>query len=149
MANGNTPLSSVRILVVDDYEPWRQQMCSMLQTRPELRVIAEAADGLEAIQKAQKLEPDLILLDIGLPNLNGIEAAIRIRQVAAGAKIIFLTQNSDKDIVLAALGTGAHGYVLKTDAGRELLNAMAGVLDGDDFVSSGIKGGDSSGTEST
>jgi len=124
-------------------------MCSMLQTRPELRVIAEAADGLEAIQKAQKLEPDLILLDIGLPNLNGIEAAIRIRQVAAGAKIIFLTQNSDKDIVLAALGTGAHGYVLKTDAGRELLNAIAGVLDGDDFVSSGIEGGDSSGTEST
>ena len=121
----------------------------MLQTRPELRVIAEAADGLEAIQKAQKLEPDLILLDIGLPNLNGIEAAIRIRQVAAGAKIIFLTQNSDKDIVLAALGTGAHGYVLKSDAGRELLNAIAGVLDGDDFVSSGIEGGDSSGTEST
>ena len=101
------------------------------------------ADGLEAVQKAQELKPDLILLDIGLPNLNGIEAANRIGQVAPGANIIFLTQSSDKDVVEAAQSTGARGYVLKTDAGSELLAAIAGVLDGDDFVSSGIKGHDS------
>jgi len=149
MANADTPQSAFRVLVVDDFEPWRQQICSMLQTQPELRVVAEIADGLEAVQKAQELEPDLILLDIGLPNLNGIEAAKRIRQVAPGAKIIFVTQNSDKDVARAALSTGAQGYVLKIDAGSELFTAMAGVLVGDDFVSSGIKGDDYGETEDT
>jgi len=140
-------LASVRVLVVDDFEPWRRRVCSMLQTRPDLRVVAEAGDGLEAVQKAQELKPDLVLLDIGLPTLNGLEAANRIRQVAPDARIIFLTQISDKDIVQAALSTGAHGYVLKTDANRELLAALAGVLDGDDFVSSGIKRGNSGETK--
>jgi DNA-binding NarL/FixJ family response regulator len=141
--------SLVRVLVVDDFEPWRQQVCSILQTLPELSVVAEAADGLEAVQKAQELKPDLILLDMGLPNLNGIEAASRIRLVAPDAAIIFLTQNSDKDIVRAALSTGARGYVLKTDAGKELLSAVARILGGDDFVSSGIEGGNSGKTEDT
>ena len=149
MANADTPYSSVRILVVDDFEPWRQQVCSILQTRPELRVVAEIADGLEAVQKAQELKPDLILLDIGLPNLDGLEAANRIRQVAPDTKILFLTQNSDKDMVRAALSTGAQGYVLKTDAGSELLPAVAGVLGGDDFVSSGINWSTSGEAEDT
>ncbi|MBZ5658287.1 MAG: response regulator transcription factor [Acidobacteriia bacterium] len=147
MANTDTPPSAVRILVVDDFEPWRRQVCSIVQTRPELRVVAEAADGLDAVQKAQELQPDLILLDIGLPNLDGLEAAKRIRQVASGARIIFVTQNGDKDIVRAALGMGARGYVLKTHAGSDLLPAVAGVLGGDDFVSSGIELDQSSETE--
>ena len=140
----DTPHSAVfRTLVVDDCEPWRQQVCSILQTQQELRVVAGIADGLEAVQRAKELQPDLILLDIGLPNLNGLEAANRIRQLAPDARILFLTLNSDQDVVRAALNTGAQGYVLKTDAGRELLPAVAGVLGGDDFVSSGIKGPDS------
>jgi DNA-binding NarL/FixJ family response regulator len=147
MATAETPPSSVRILVVDDFEPWRQQVCSMLQTQPEFQVVAEAADGLEAVQKAQKLKPDLILLDIGLPNLDGLEAANRIRQVARDTAIVFLTQNSDKDVVRAALSTGAQGYVLKIDAGRELFTAVEGVLGGDDFVSSGIEEWNSRETE--
>jgi DNA-binding NarL/FixJ family response regulator len=149
MAKADTPHSTVRILVVDDYEPWRQQVCSVLQTLPELRVVAEVADGLEAVQKAEELQPDLILLDIGLPGLDGLEAANRIRQVAPDSPIIFLTQNKDKYTVRAALNSGARGYVLKTDAGSELLTAVAGVLDGDDFVSSGIKCGDSGENENT
>ena len=139
MPDTDTFHSSVRILVVDDLEPWRQRICSMLQTRPELRVVAEAGDGLEAVQKAQKLKPDLILLDIGLPTLNGLEAADRIRQVAPDARIIFLTQNSDRDVVRAALRAGARGYVLKADAGTELFSAVEAVIGGDDFVSRGIK----------
>jgi two-component system nitrate/nitrite response regulator NarL len=119
----------------------------MLQTRPGLCVIAEVADGLEAVQTARELKPDLILLDIELPHLNGLEAANRIRQVAPDAKIIFLTQNSDRDVVRAALSIGAQGYVLKTDAGRELFTAVEGVLGGNDFVSSEIDGCDSGQTE--
>jgi DNA-binding NarL/FixJ family response regulator len=149
MANADTAHTSVRILLVDDFEPWRRHVCFILQTRPELRVVAEVADGLEAVQKAQELQPDLILLDIGLPHLNGVEAANRIRQVAPGARIIFLTQISDKDVVRAALSTGAKGYVLKTDSGSELLPAVAGVLGGDVYVSSGIQWGDSGEADKT
>jgi DNA-binding NarL/FixJ family response regulator len=121
-------MATVRVLVVDDYEPWRLFVSSECQKLPELEIVGEASDGLEAVQQAGELHPDMILLDIGLPTLNGLEAANRIRQVAPDAKIIFLTQNSDRDVVGAALNTGAQGYVLKTDAGRELFPAMVRVL---------------------
>ena len=139
--------SSVRVLVVDDFEPYRCLVASILREKPELQILCEVADGIEAVQKAEELQPDLILLDIGLPNLNGIEAASRIRQVSPGAKLIFLTQNSDQEFVVAALLTGAHGYVLKTDAGSELVTAVTAVLQGDEFISSGIKKGGSRETE--
>jgi DNA-binding NarL/FixJ family response regulator len=128
-----------RVIVVDDFEDWRRQARSQLQARPEWQVIAEASDGSEAIQKAEDLKPDLIVLDVGLPNLNGIEAARKIRQLSPSSKIIFLSQNSDLDVVRAALGTGALGYVRKTDARRELLPAMDAVLRGKQFVSSSLK----------
>jgi DNA-binding NarL/FixJ family response regulator len=142
-------MPTVRVLVVDDYEPWRRFVASEFQKLPELEIVGEASDGLGAVQQAGELHPDMILLDIGLPTLNGLEAANRIRQVAPDAKIIFLTQNSDRDVVRAALSTGARGYVLKTDAGGELYPAMVGVLDSDNFVSSGIQWGDSGETENT
>jgi DNA-binding NarL/FixJ family response regulator len=131
----------VRILVVDDFEPWRRSVCSMLARHPEWRVVGEAEDGVEAIQKAQTLEPEVILLDLGLPKLNGIEAAKEIRTIVPDTKILFLTAVNDLDLVRAALDTGAQGYVLKTDATTELLPALAGILRGADFVSSGIKSG--------
>jgi DNA-binding NarL/FixJ family response regulator len=133
-------LASIRILITDDYAAWRREVRSLLQARPEWQVISEASDGLEAVQKAQDLKPDIILLDIGLPKLNGIEAAGRIRQVSPSSKIIFLSQNNDLDIVRAALGTGALGYIRKTDAGSELLPTVDAVLRGKQFVSSSFKG---------
>ena len=142
-------MPTVRVLVVDDYEPWRRFVASEFQKLPELEIVGEASDGLGAVQQAGELHPDMILLDIGLPTLNGLEAANRIRQVAPDAKIIFLTQNNDRDVVRAALSTGARGYVLKTDAGRELFPAMVGVLDSNNFVSSGIQWGDWGETEDT
>jgi DNA-binding NarL/FixJ family response regulator len=111
----------------------------MMQAQAELQVVGEAADGWEVLRKAQTLEPDLILLDLGLPNLNGLEAAKRIRQVLPGVKIIFLTATNDPDVVEACLSAGGQGYVLKTDAGTELLPALAAVRRGDRFVSSGVK----------
>jgi len=92
-------LSSIRTLIADDYAEWRRQVRLLLQARPEWQVIAEASDGSEAIQKAEELKPDLILLDISLPELNGIEAARRIRQLSPSSKIVFLSQNNDRDVV--------------------------------------------------
>jgi DNA-binding NarL/FixJ family response regulator len=133
-------LSLIRILVVDDFENWRRQIHSLLQARPTWQVIAEASDGLEAVQKAEELKPDLIVLDVGLPNLSGIEAARQIRQRSPNSEIVFLSQHSDLDLVRAALATGGLGYVLKMDAGRELLPAIDAVLLGKQFVSSSLKG---------
>jgi DNA-binding NarL/FixJ family response regulator len=135
------PLSSIRILITDDYADWRQQVrLLLLKVQPEWQAISESSDGLEAVQKAQDLKPDIILLDIGLPKLNGIEAARRIRQVCPNSKIIFLSQNNDPDVVRAALDTGALGYVHKMDAGRELLLAVDAVLRGKQFISGSLKG---------
>lgn len=91
--------SPIRVLVVDDYEPFRRFVCSTLGERPELHIVGEASDGLDAIQKAEGLRPDLILLDIGLPTLNGIEAARHIRQLVKEAKIVFVSQESSADVV--------------------------------------------------
>jgi PleD family two-component response regulator len=110
--NVGQPLSSIRILIIDDSADWRRQVRLVLQARPEWQIISEASDGLEAVQKAQDLKPEIILLDIGLPKLNGIEAARQIRQLSPSSKIIFLSQNRDPDVVRAALGMGAQGYIL-------------------------------------
>ena len=121
---------------MDDFGRWCSVVCSMLQKQPELQVIGEASDGLEAVQKAQELQPDLILLDIGLPKLNGIEAAWRIRKVSTKSKILFVSQESAGEWVREALRAGADGYVVKADAGRELLTAVNAVLRGERFVGS-------------
>lgn len=124
-----------RILIVDDFEPWRCTVRSMLDSTAGFEIVGEAAGGLDAVVKARELEANLILLDIGLPDLNGIEAGRRIRSSMPEAKVIFVTANSNEEIVRAALNIGAAGYVLKSEAGRELLNAVGVVLAGGRFVS--------------
>jgi PAS domain S-box-containing protein len=108
--------SVARVMVVEDFEPFRRMISSMLQNRAEVQVICEVADGLEAVQKAEELQPDLIVLDIGLPTLNGIEAARRIAKLAPQSKILFLSQDASADVVQQALSTGASGYAVKADA---------------------------------
>ena len=130
----------VRVLVVEDSEPFRQFICSTLENRPEVQVVGIVSDGLAAVQKAEELHPDLIVLDIGLPTLNGIEAARRIRKLSPQSKIIFLTQESSADVVRAALNLGAKGYVLKAHAGSELLAAVEAVRRGGEFFSRGLPG---------
>jgi DNA-binding NarL/FixJ family response regulator len=132
--------STIRVLVVDDYEPWRRFVCLTLQIRPKLQIISEGSDGLEAVHQAQQLQPDLIVLDLGLPALNGIEAARRIRELAPNAKILFLSESSSLDIAEEALRTGAEGYVVKTDAANDLLLAVEAVLQGKRFVSASLVG---------
>ena len=125
---------SVRILVVDDFEPFRRWVTSLVQQQPGLEIIGEAADGLEAVQKAATLQPDLVLLDVGLPKLNGIECAGKIQKVSPNSKILFVSQESSPELVQAALATGAGGYVVKTNAGSDLLSAVNAVLRGEVFV---------------
>ena len=120
----NDGAPTVRVLVVEDYAPFLQYIASILARTDDLQVICEAADGLEAVHKAEELKPDLILLDIGLPTLNGIDAAKIIRQRCPESKIIFLTQNQDREIMREALGIDHAGYVLKTNAATKLLEAI-------------------------
>jgi DNA-binding NarL/FixJ family response regulator len=139
--NGGSASSS-RVLVVEDSDAFRKFICSTLGKRPGLQIIGEVMDGLEAVHKAKELQPDLIVLDIGLPSLNGIEAARRIRKLSPESKILFVSQESSADVVREALDTGARGYVVKTDAGSELLEAVDAVLQGGHFVGRRFSGHD-------
>ena len=129
-------MSSIRVLIVEDFLPFRQFISSRLATRRDLQIICEVSDGLEAVQKAVELKPDLILLDIALLSLNGIEAARRMRTLVPESKIIFLSQESSAEVVQEALSLGAWGYVVKTKAGSELLAAVDAVISGKKFIGS-------------
>ena len=137
---GCARMSSVRILVVEDFPPFLQFISATLATRHDLQVICEVSDGLEAVRKAEELRPNLILLDIGLPSLNGIEAARQIRKLVPESKIIFLTQEFSNDLVEEALRLGAWGYVIKIKAKRDLLAAVETVISGKQFVSGRVAG---------
>jgi len=126
--------------VVDDFEAWRRFFCSTLQQHARFEITGEVSDGMEAVQQAQQQQPDLILLDIGLPTLNGIEAARRIREVSPTSKILFVSEHRSADIVEEALSMGAGGYVLKSVAAGELLPAIDAVLEGERFVSVSLNG---------
>lgn len=121
-------MAKIQLMVVDDFKQWRARLRSILASMEGVRVVAEAGDALEAIEKASVLLPDVVLLDIGLPLLNGIEAVPRIRRASPASKIVFLSQEQDSDIRTAALATGADGYVLKSNAVTDLAPAIATAL---------------------
>jgi DNA-binding NarL/FixJ family response regulator len=126
---------SVRVLLVDDFEPFRSLSASILGKQPRVQIVGEALDGEEAVQRAQDLQPDLVVLDIGLPKPNGIEAARQIGTVSPDSKILFFTGNVFPETVLEAFEVGADAYVIKLDAGSELLPAVEAVLQGKHYVS--------------
>jgi DNA-binding NarL/FixJ family response regulator len=127
--------SFVRILIVDDFAPWRSLVSEMLSENRNWRIVGVVSDGLEAVLKAEELQPDLILLDIGLPKVTGIEAARQIRKVAPKSKILFLSQESDVEVARVDLSEGGHGYVVKSDANSELFPAVEAVMQGKQFMS--------------
>jgi two-component system, NarL family, nitrate/nitrite response regulator NarL len=124
-----------KVLVVDDFAAFRQFVCSTLQESSEFHVVGQASDGLEAIQKAEDCQADVILMDIALPNLNGLEAARRISLVAPRSKIVFFSQIEDPGVVDSAFRGGSFGYVLKLDASRDLMPALESAVRGQKFVS--------------
>ena len=132
-------MSLYKTLIIEDFARLRRSALLILQQRGEFQVIYEASDGLEGVQRAQELQPDLILMDIGLPKLNGIEAARRIRKVSPDSKILFLTQESSAQVMQEAFSLGAQAYVLKSDMDSDLLLAVDAVLQGKQFVSGGLR----------
>jgi len=133
--------------VVEDNEPFRRLIALGVRRRADFQVVAEVSDGLEAVQQALQLQPDLILLDIGLPKLNGIKAARQIRRLAPDTKLLFVSGESSSDIVRETFALGGHGYVRKTYAKTDLLPAIDAVLKGERFVSAGLEFSDSAGPE--
>jgi DNA-binding NarL/FixJ family response regulator len=129
--------SIVRIIVIDDNEAWRRFIASVLAERRGFRIIGETADGFEAVQRVHELQPDLIVLDIGLPELNGLEAARRICDCAPNTRIVFFSENCSRDIAEEALRIG-DAYVVKSDGARELLSAVEHVLQGKRFLSASL-----------
>ena len=121
-------MASVRILIVDDSPVWRRAVCSMVEGHLDSVIICESSDGLDAVQRSEELQPHLILLDIHLPNLNGLEAARQIRKLAPSSKILFLSSYDQPELQNEAMSIGALGFVTKSGAARHLLPAISSVL---------------------
>lgn len=127
--------------MADDFAPWRHFVSSLIRAmRPVWHIVGEVSDGLEAVKKTEELRPDLVLLDIGLPSLNGIIAARRINLITSDVKILFLSAFDSAELVECALKTGASGYIIKSDAGSELLAAIEEVSQGRRFISRRLTG---------
>ena len=125
----------VRILLADDHNVMRRGLRLLLETRPEFSVVAEASDGRQAVEQAKATTPDVAVLDIGMPNLNGIEAARQISSSLPRTAIVILSMHSDEGYVLRALKAGAKGYLLKDSSEGDLVQAVKAVSDGKAFFS--------------
>jgi len=137
----NPAVASIRILLVEDFEPFRRVVRSMLESRTDLTIIAEAVDGLEAVEKAKLLKPDLILLDIGLPKRNGISAARQIVVDSPASKILFISLEASPETVQAAFGVGAQGYIHKLSVEADLIPAIEALVAGRQYISGDIDPG--------
>jgi len=126
-------MSRARILIVDDHEIFRRGLRSLLESRPEFEILGEAADGLQAIEKATQLKPDLIVMDVSMPQLDGLQATRQIRKKLPQTKILILSQHDTSHMLSAALEAGANGYVTKSQVSRCLLSALDAVSNGRPF----------------
>jgi DNA-binding NarL/FixJ family response regulator len=128
----------LRVMVVEDHAPFRSMICKLLQRQVDVRIVGEAADGLDAIRQAEALRPDVVVLDINLPKLNGLDVAGRLRTLVPDAKLMFVTIESSLEVVEQAYSTGAHGYVYKPRALRDMVPVLDAIIRGGRFVSGGL-----------
>jgi len=138
MSDGAIRESAVRVFVADDFELWRRHVVAQLKSRTDLLVVGEASDGPDALRKVEELAPALILLDVGLPGMDGIAVASAIIRTLPKSNILIISAHNSGAIVRAAFRAGARGYLSKSDVGRELIPAIDAVLRGDLFVSGGV-----------
>ncbi len=133
-------MSKTRIMIVDDHALMREGIIAFLKFHDDIEIVGEASNGLEAIAKAGKLKPDVILMDISMPELGGIEATVEIKKMLPDAKILILTQYSDKEYVSRLLKAGVSGYILKQALGSDLISAIRAVAKGESYLYSSIAG---------
>jgi two-component system, NarL family, response regulator NreC len=129
---------TIKVLIADDHQLFREGLVNLISSAPDIEVIGEAKDGLEATKKAKKLKPDLILIDIGMPNMNGIEATRLIKKDDPSIKIIAVSMHSDRQFVKGVLEAGADGYLLKNCTYRQLIDAVQSVVSGKKYLSDDI-----------
>ena len=121
-------MSKVQILVVDDHEVVRKSICALLSREPDFEVICDVADGFQAVDQARERQPNVIVLDISMPGIDGLETARRIRKVSPDSEIVFLSQHDSAEMVRQALRHGGRGYVVKSDVAQELIKAIRSAL---------------------
>jgi DNA-binding NarL/FixJ family response regulator len=131
-------MEPIRLLVADDHEIMRKGIRSLLEAQPGWQVTAEASDGREAVEKAREIKPDVTVLDISMPSLNGLEAARQMIKNDARAKILILTQHESDPLIREVLDAGARGYVLKSDASRDLITAVNAVRSNKTFFTAKV-----------
>src|SRR5580698_9660831 len=134
---------TVRILVVDDHPVVRHGLRTLLGGHPEWEIVDEAADGVEAVDKANRLKPDVVVLDITMPNMSGLEACRLIRRTAPSSEVLIVTQHDSPHMLREALEAGARGYVVKSNAARDLLAAVEAVSRHMPFMALNERPGDS------
>lgn len=126
---------TIRILVVDDHPVVRHGLKTLLKGRPEWEIVDEAGDGVEAVEKVDRLKPDVVVLDVSMPRMNGLEACRLIRQNAPKSEVLIVTQHDSPQMMREALSAGARGYIVKTNAARDLLAAVEAVSEHRPFTS--------------
>ena len=127
-----------RVILADDHVLVRHGLKLILEENPNLEIAAEVGDGLELLNVLQKINPDLIVLDVSMPNLRGIEAIPEIRRVRPNAKVLMLTMHKEEDYLYQAISAGANGYLLKEDAEKELFSAIEHIKNGKIYISPGL-----------
>jgi DNA-binding NarL/FixJ family response regulator len=131
-------MSALRILIADDHEVVRAGVRALLESQPDCEICGEAVTGRQVIAMAQQLQPDVAILDITMPELNGLEATRQIRKIAPTVQVLILSVHESEELVREILSAGAHGYILKSDAGRELTAAMQALRKGETFFTSRV-----------
>ncbi|MGO8789494.1 MAG: response regulator [Terriglobia bacterium] len=131
-------MNPIRVLLADDHKLMRAGLRLVVEQQPDLSVVGEADDGRQAVELATSLTPDVVVMDIGMPNLNGIEAARQIRAIRPDAAVVMLSMHSDEGYVLRALGAGARAYLLKDSATTDLVQAIHAVVEGKSFFSPAV-----------
>lgn len=142
-------MAPLRILVADDHQVVRTGLRTLLESKAGWQVCAEAANGREAVEKASELHPDVAVLDIGMPLLNGVEATRQIRKVSPGTEILILTMHDSEHMIQGVMDAGAHGYILKDDADRNLLAAVESLRRHKPYLSSRVSAAAAAGPSGT